>query len=515
MSDSSLIAGVPLLECRAIGKRFGGAVALDQVDFDLAAGEIHGLVGSNGAGKSTLMKILAGALPDHEGTIRIDGRRVALTGPAVALGHGIAMVYQELSGIGQLSVAENLFLGRQPTTRLGNIDWRTMNDQSRRFLKEMEIDVDVTRRLDRFPLVIRQMVEIARGLHSGARVLILDEPTSSLSPPETRRLFALLAQLKARGVAIVFISHFIEDVLEICDRVTILKDGRRIETSSATELDKQRVIHAMLGRGLTQAAETGAGTSPDREAGYEQAVILPPRTTLPPVLVVSGLTLPGAFHEIDLAVSPGECVGLYGFVGAGHQELAHAIAGAIVPQAGRVVLDGTALPAGNIHRAVQLGVVLVAADRAQTLVRGSAIYKNVTLSHLQRAVGEWLTRGREIEKVRPLLDTVLCRPPRPLLKAGSLSGGNQQKVVLAKWLLGPMRVLVLEEPTRGMDVGAKEEIMRIVRDLKNQGTAVILASTEPELVLAHSDRIVVFRRGRINGEFTSTAVDKSLLLRHA
>jgi ribose transport system ATP-binding protein len=504
MSAALSSAAVPLLECRSIGKRFGGAVALDGVDFDLAAGEIHGVVGSNGAGKITLMKILAGSLPDHEGTIRIDGQTVALTGPAAALAHGIAMVYQELSGIGQLSVAENLFLGRQPTTRLGNIDWRTMNDQARRFLKEMEIDVDVTRRLDRFPLVIRQMVEIARGLHSGARVLILDEPTSSLSPPETRRLFALLAQLKARGVAIVFISHFIEDVLEICDRVTILKDGRRVETSRAAEFDKHRVIHVMLGRGL-------AG----QEAGYEQAVDLPARTTVSPVLVASELTLPGAFHEIDLAVSPGECLGLYGFVGAGHQELARAIAGALVPQAGRVVLDGKTLPAGDIHRAVRQGLVLVAADRAQTLVRGSEIYKNVTLSHLQRAVGNWLTRAREIEKVGPLLDRVLCRPPKPLLKAGSLSGGNQQKVVLAKWLLGPMRVLVLEEPTRGMDVGAKEEIMRIVRDLKSQGTAVILASTEPELVLAQSDRIVVFRRGRISGEFSAMTVDKAMLLKHA
>lgn len=509
MSAAPASTAAPRLECRLIGKRFGGAIALEGVDFDLAAGEIHGVVGSNGAGKSTLMKILAGALPDHEGTIRIDGQAVALTSPAAALAHGIAMVYQELSGIGQLSVAENLFLGRQPTTRLGNIDWQTMNDQARRFLREMEIDVDVTRRLDRFPLVIRQMVEIARGLHSRARVLILDEPTSSLSPPETRRLFALLAQLKARGVAIVFISHFIEDVLEICDRVTILKDGRHVETSRAAEFDKHRVIHVMLGRGLDQA------TGNSQEAGYEQAVKLPARTTVPPVLVTSQLTFPGAFHEIDLAVAPGECVGLYGFVGAGHQELAHAIAGALAPTTGRVVLDGNELPRGNIHRAVRQGLVLVAADRAQTLVRGSEIYKNVTLSHLHRAIGNWLTRAREIDKVRPVLDRVLCRPPRPLLKAGNLSGGNQQKVVLAKWLMGRIRVLVLEEPTRGMDVGAKEEIMRIVRTLKNQGTAVILASTEPELVLAHSDRILAIRRGRISAEFAATDLDKSTLLKHA
>lgn len=494
----------PLLECRQIGKQFGGAIALEGVDFDLAAGEIHGVVGSNGAGKSTLMKILAGALPDHHGTICIDGQPALLSTPAVALTQGIAMVYQELSGIGQLSVAENLFLGRQPVTRWGRLNWRGMNDQARRFLNEMEIDIDVRRRLDRFPLVTRQMVEIARGLHSGARVLILDEPTSSLSPPETRRLFALLAQLKARGVAIVFISHFIEDVLEICDRVTILKDGRRIETSPAATLDKHRVIHVMLGRGL-------AG----QELGYERPVTLPALTTAAPVLRVDNLSLVGAFQQINLTISPGECLGLYGFVGAGHQELAHAIAGSLVAGAGRVVVDDKPLPAGDIHGAVAKGVVLVAADRATTLVRGSAIHKNVTLAHLRQTVGEWLTRSREIGAAKPLLERVRCQPPNPFLKAGSLSGGNQQKVVVAKWLAGPIRVLVLEEPTRGMDVGAKDEIMRLVGDLKKQGTAVILASTEPELVLSRSDRILTFRRGRISGEFSGTTVDKTMLLKHA
>lgn len=497
-------AARPLLECRAIGKRFGGAVALTGVDFSLQPGEIHGLVGTNGAGKSTLMKILAGAVPDHEGSILIDGRPVAFSSPAEALRQGVAMVYQDLSGVGQLSVAENLFLGRQPVTATGRIDWRTMRRTAREVLRELEIDVDVRRRLDRFPLVIRQMVEIARGLHSGARVLILDEPTSSLSPPETRRLFTLLKQLRQRGVAMVFISHFIEDVLEICDRITILKDGRIVETASASSLDKHRVIHRMLGHGLQGA-----------EPGYESATTLPPRSNHSPCLAVENLRLPGLFDGLSLEVAPGECLGLYGFVGAGHQELAHAIAGSLKPASGTVSLDGAALTRGDVHGAVRRGIVLVAADRAQTLVRGSEIYKNVTLAHLQRSVGYWLTRGRELAVVRPLLDRVQCRPAKPLLKAGNLSGGNQQKVVLAKWLLGPMRVLILEEPTRGMDVGAKDEIMKLVLELKQKGTAVILASTEPELVLAHADRILTFRRGRITQEFSGTTVDKQALLRQA
>jgi ribose transport system ATP-binding protein len=494
----------PLLECRGIGKRFGGVTALEGVDLTLQAGEVHGLVGSNGAGKSTLMKILAGAVPDHDGTILIDGAPVRLENPAAALRQGVAMVYQELSGIGQLSVAENLFLGRQPTGIFGRIHWRRMNSRAREFLHEMEIDIDVERRLDRYPLVIRQMVEIARGLHSGARILILDEPTSALSPPETRRLFTLIRQLQARGVAVIFISHFIEDVLEICDRVTILKDGRRLETADAKDFDKHRVIQTMLGHQLDAP-----------EVGYESGATLPPRTSTPPSLVVEQLSLPGVFRQISLAVAPGECLGLYGFVGAGHQELAHAIAGSLRPTGGRTALDGLTLKPGNTHFAVQRGVVLVAADRAQTLVRGSEIYKNVTLAHLRTVFGNWLTSRAETNVVEPLLGRVQCRPPLPRLKAGQLSGGNQQKVVLAKWLLGPVRVLVLEEPTRGMDVGAKEEVMRLVRNLKREGAAVILASTEPELLLAHADRILTYRRGEVTHEFSGTSVDKTTLMRFA
>ncbi len=495
----------PLLECRGIGKRFDGVVALENVDFELRAGEVHGVVGCNGAGKSTLMKILAGAHPDHDGQILIDGREAFLSSPLEAQACGIAMVYQELSGIGALSIAENLFLGRQPITRLGRIDWSSMRRQARDFLREMDIDLDVRRRLDRFPLVTRQMVEIARGLHSGARVLILDEPTSALSPPESRRLFELIRQLKRTGVAVVFISHFLEDVLEICDRVTILKDGRRVDTTLSSELTKAEVIARMLGRPANSTADQA----------FDEVVHLPQRSTAAPVLRIEELSRDGEFDRISFDVAPGECVGLYGFVGAGHQELTHAIAGASTPESGSIRLDNQSLPSGDVSTAVRRGVVLVAADRAKTLVRRSPIACNVTLAHLRRSLGEWLTRPREHAVVRPLLDKVGCRPPRPELWAGHLSGGNQQKVVLAKWLLGPVRVLVLEEPTRGMDVGAKDEVMRIVAELKNSGAAVILASTEPELVLAHADRILVFQRGRIAHQFAGVEVRKADLLKCA
>ena len=494
----------PLLQCKSIGKRFGGETALEGVDFTLMAGEVHGLVGSNGAGKSTLMKILAGALPDYEGEVRLRGTPMLLSNPLKAFNAGIAMVYQELSGIGQLSVAENLFLGRQPTTKLGRIDWKTMRRQAAKYLAEIDIHIDVRSRLDSHPLVVRQMVEIARGLHSGAKILILDEPTSALSPPETRRLFDLIAQLKQRDVAVIFISHFIEDVLEICDRVTVLRDGRRVETVRAEAVDKHTLIHTMLGHALDRD-----------EVGYETAVRLRASSGELPILVGDELTLAGSFTDAYVKVAPGECLGLYGFVGAGHQELAHVIAGARQPDEGTIFLDAKPMKLGNTHDAVRRGVVLVAADRGQTLVSGAEIYKNATLAHLGRVAGRWVTSGREIAAVNPLLARVGCKPAAPRMTAGNLSGGNQQKIVLGKWLLGDVRVLVLEEPTRGMDVAAKEEIMKLVAELKGQGTAVILASTEPELLLAHADRIVVYRRGRQTAEFSDCELDKATLMRHA
>jgi ribose transport system ATP-binding protein len=500
----TIAAATPLLQCCRISKRFGGVQALADVDFTLCAGEVHGLVGSNGAGKSTLMKVLAGALPDHEGTVLLDGRPVSLSSPQAALGLGIAMVYQELSGVGQLSVAENLFLGRQPTTRLGRIDWGSMRRRAREHLGELGIDVDVRRRLDGFPLVIRQMVEIARGIHSGARILILDEPTSALSPPETRRLFDLIRRLRGRGVAIVFISHFIEDVLEICDRVTILRDGRRLETAEAAQRNKHDLIRTMLGRERSE-----------EEEGYESGVAMPPRTEAAAVFRAEDLTLSGQFADVSLDVSPGECLGVYGFVGSGHREVVHVLGGSLRATRGRVLLDGVPLAPGSPHDAIRRGVVLVAADRAQSLFIKGEIYKNVTLAHLRQCAGEWLTARREIAVSGPLLERVGCRPPEPRMPAGNLSGGNQQKVVFAKWLAGPVRVLLLDEPTRGMDVGAKGEVMRLVAELKSQGVAVVLASAEPEMLLAHADRILVMSRGRISRQFAGTEVDKAGLMQSA
>ncbi len=454
------LASAPLLTCRGITKHFGGETAIERVNFTLQRGEVHGLVGSNGAGKSTLMKILAGALPDHEGTVELDGAAVTLDSPQAAQELGIYMIYQELSGIGQLSVAENLFLGRQPVNALGLVDWPAMVRRAGEYLSELGIEVDVRRRLDRYPLVVRQLVEIARGLHAGARILIMDEPTSALSPPEAQRLFALVRQVRAGGVAVVFISHFLDDVLAICDRVTVLKDGRLVETVEASLRRKDEIILAMLGRQLASDAS-------------QNERILPPRTTAAAVLAARGLVRPGVFDAFDGEVAAGECLGLYGFVGAGHQELSQALAQAQRAPAGSVHLESTPLVSGRTDLAIARGVVLVASDRGQTVFKKFANYQNVTLGHLGRCVGNWLIRRREAQVARPLLEEVGCQPADPLMPAGGLSGGNQQKVVFARWLAGPVKVLILDEPTRGMDVGAKADIMHLVARLKSEGAAVV------------------------------------------
>jgi ribose transport system ATP-binding protein len=316
-------------------------------------------------------------------------------------------------------------------------------------------------------------------------------------------LFDLIKHLQTRGVAMVFISHFLEDVLAICDRVTILKDGRNLTTQAARELDRAAIIRQMVGDADDSTSEECVETT------------LPAAVSGSARIEMKGLVRHGCFENISLDVKPGECLGLYGFVGAGHQDLVHALGGAVPSVRGQILIDGRPLKSGNVANAVREGIVMVAADRAQTLARRASIAHNMTLAHLRRTLGAWLVRKREYQACQPMLERVGCRPTNPALRAGSLSGGNQQKVVLAKWLFGPIRVLLLEEPTRGMDVHAKAEIMELVAEQKRQGAAVILASTEPELVLAHSDRIATLARGRVTRVFSGERVTKQDLMRHA
>jgi ribose transport system ATP-binding protein len=494
----------PLLTLRGVTKRFGGAVALDGVDFDLWAGEIHGLLGENGAGKSTLMKILSGVHAPDEGELTLRGEPVRFGSPADAKTHGIGMIYQELSTIGALTIAENVFLGEQPLNRARFVDWKRMRVEAAAKLRELGIDLDVTERLGLLPLGAQQLVEIARVVYSGADIVILDEPTSALSEPEADRLFRFMRELKARGKSLIFISHFLEDVLAVADRVTILKNARKVGTLPNEGLSKHRLISLMIGADATALA-----------ASYEAGVVLPPSIGTTPVLEVEGLCAAKSFTDVNLTVRSGEIVGIFGFLGSGMTEVARALFGQIRPDTGVMRLNGRQIRPRSSQAAKRLGIAYLTENRRATLFPRQEIYKNITLAHLDRLVRRLFRQATEVKVAVPFVQRTGVRPANPRLPAGHLSGGNQQKVVIAKWLTRTPNLLILNEPTRGMDVGAKREVLDLVKALKTEGVATLLLSTEPETVLAESDRILVMARGRITKEFVGEQVNKELLMAYA
>jgi len=493
-----------LLALRGVTKRFGGAVALDGVDFDLRAGEIHGLLGENGAGKSTLMKILSGVHVPDEGDLMLRGEPVRFGSPADAKARGIGMIYQELSTIGALSVAENVFLGDQLRNRVGLVDWKRMHAEATAMLRELGIDIDVTERLGLLPLGAQQLVEIARVVFSGAEVVILDEPTSALSEPEATRLFEFMLELKGRGKSLIFISHFLEDVLAVADRVTILKNARKLATLPNDGLTKHHLINLMIGADATALA-----------AGYEAGVTLPTPTTTAPVLEIEELSAGKDFDDVSLTVRSGEIVGMFGFLGSGMTEVARALFGQIRPSGGVIRLSGRQIRPRSSQEAKRLGIAYLTENRRATLFPRHEVFKNITLAHLEHLVRPIFRQSSELAVAAPFVTRTGVRPPNARLLAGHLSGGNQQKVVLAKWLTRTPKLLILNEPTRGMDVGAKREVLELVKALATEGVAILLLSTEPETVLAGSDRIVVMSKGRITKEFAGEAVSKEQLMSYA
>ena len=494
----------PVLELRSITKRFGGAVALSGVDFSLRRGEIHGLLGENGAGKSTLMKILSGVHPPDEGEIVLEGRPVKFGSPAAAKALGIGMIYQELATMPSLTVAENVFLGRQFTNRLRLIDWGRMRREAEEALHTLGIDIDVEQRMGELALGNQQLVEIARIISSGARVIILDEPTSALSGPESERLFELMRQLKARGTSMIFISHFLEDVLAVSDRITVLKNSRKVATLENQDLTKSKLIQLMIGRDATELAES-----------YEEGNRLPPRLESGVILKLDGLTAPKEFEDIALEVRSGEILGMFGYLGAGMTEIARALFGRLKPSTGTIWLDGEQIAPTTPTKAKRYGIAYLTENRRATIFPRHEIYKNITLAHLGSLVPPLFTARSETGVADELVRTTGVRPANSRMFAGHLSGGNQQKVVLAKWLTQTPKLLILNEPTRGMDVGAKREVLDLIRTLKERGVAIILMSTEPETVMAECDRILVMSKGRITAEFVDEPVTKEKMLVHA
>jgi ribose transport system ATP-binding protein len=499
----------PLLELQDITKAFGGVTALRGVDFTLQAGEIHGLVGENGAGKSTLMKIIAGVHPDFSGRFLIDGREVRFRSARDARAADIAMVHQELSVAPDLSVAENVFLGTQPTNRLGLVQWRRMAREAAEQLKKLGIDADPMARLGDLPIGVQQLIEIARVLFSGARIIILDEPTSALSPPEVERLFATLRRLRDQGTGIVFISHFIEDILLISDQVTVFRNGRKVTETPARATSKAALIEAMIGKGHGKGSDTLEDT-------YIHDITLPaPPAGRQVIVEAEGLSLARSLKQVSFAVCAGEVLGIYGFMGCGQLELARILFGKLAPDTGALTVAGNAATFHNTADARRAGIAFVPESRRDMLFLQEPVYKNVSISILDRIGALLLRPARERAIARRQVEQLQIRPADVEIDLGLLSGGNQQKVALAKWLTHPPRLLVLCEPTRGMDVGAKSDVIGIVRKLRDQGIAVIVLSTEPETVLSLADRIIVLKRGEVVREFANETISKDRLLEAA
>ncbi len=451
-------AAAPLLELVGVSKSFGGVEALRDVDFSLRAGEIHGLVGENGAGKSTTMKIIAGVHTDYAGVYRIDGRPVAFRSARDSLAAGIAMVHQELSIAPDLTVAENVFLGKQPTNRFGFVSWRRMAREAKEQLASLGIDVDPERRIGDLPIGLQQLIEIARVLFSGARIIILDEPTSALSPPEIERLFAVLRHMRDGGRSIVFISHFLDDILRISDTVTVFRNGRKVLTAPAAGTSKARLIETMIGAGHEGLEES-----------YTRAIALAGPSDAPCVLEADGISLGRAYREVSFKVHAGEVLGIYGFMGCGQLPLARTLFGRLKPDSGSLRIAGRAIRMRSTATARSAGVAFVPESRRAMLFNLEPVYKNMSIAILDRISSLWLKPSAERRIAREHVERLQIRPPRVEVPLGSLSGGNQQKVALAKWLTFPPKVLVLSEPTRGMDVGAKDDVVRIVRGLRDAG----------------------------------------------
>jgi len=476
-------AASPRAELRGITKRFGATQALDDVSLDLLSGEIHGLVGENGAGKSTLVKILAGVHQPDEGTIWLDGTATQLHGPAHSRSLGIAVVHQEPRLFPDLTVAENVFIGHAPAGRLGTIDWGATRRAAQALFDELEVQFDVGAPVRGLSMADQQLIEIAKALSVDARVLILDEPTASLTAHEVARLFAIVRRLRDRGVSILFVSHRLDEVFELCDRATVFRDGRHVITTATTALTTADLVRHMVGRAVSLFPKVDAPVG---------AVLLE----------VDGLSRAGAFRDISLVVRAGEIVGLAGLVGAGRTEVARVLFGIDHRDAGVIRLGGKPVDFASPSAAMHAGIAYLPEDRHQQgLVLDFPIAQNVTLPILPRLFPSLLVRTSTERRVaHEYTQQFNVRMTGVEQLVSALSGGNQQKVVLAKWLATKPKILILDEPTRGIDIGAKVEVHRIISELAASGLGIVLISSDLPEVLAMSDRILVLHEGRITAE---------------
>jgi ribose transport system ATP-binding protein len=486
----------PVLEMRGIRKTFPGVVALDAVDLTLEAGDVHMLLGENGAGKSTLMKILGGAYRKDAGEIRLKGRPVEIDSPRAARDLGIRVIYQELNLVPHLSVAENIFLGDLPTRWGGIVDRAALAERTNALLTELGMIIDARAPVGRLGMAQRQMVEIAKALASpGTSILVMDEPTSSLTSREVTQLFALIDRLTARGVSIVYITHRLDEVFRIGRRITVMRDGRRVTTAPIEQLTVAELVRMMANRDLAE---------------HFPKVRVEPG---PELLRVEALTVEGVLSDISFSLRAGEVLGISGLLGAGRTELARVVAGADRFDRGRLFVDGAETRFRHPADAIARGIGLLPEDRkAQGLVPGLTVARNIALPHGRRlAPLGVLSRRCEADMAAPISEELRVKAT-PTQAVRLLSGGNQQKVVLGKWLAGAGRIFIFDEPTRGVDVGAKVEIYNLMNRLTARGAGIIMISSELPELLGMSDRILVMHRGRIHADITAADASEERVL---
>lgn len=476
----------PILELRGISKTFPGVRALSNVSFDLRAGEVHSLVGENGAGKSTLLSCMNGLLQPNEGEILIEGKRAVLASPSVAMQHRLAMVHQELVLCPNLSVAQNIFLGREPKRGLGALDRVSMNRRATELLDKIGVEIDPNRVLGTLSLNEQQIVEICRALATDPRIIVLDEPTASLNDDQVVHLLNVVKLLKAQGLGIVYVSHRLNEVLELSDRITVLRDGSVVTTVDAEGMCEPQLVSHMVGK-----ARAGARSN-FRERQHGRVL-----------LELDGLSKTGKFRDVSFKVRQGEVVGVAGLLGCNREAVAQAIFGATGTDKGRILIREAPAQLRSPHDAIRQGVAYMPADRKhEGLVLGMNIADNASMATLDR-VGTWglLRRGRVRRMASDLVKLLSIKISGLSQKVAQLSGGNQQKIVIGKWIARDSEIVIAEDPTRGVDIGAKAEIWDALQSLADEGKALIVMTTELQEMLHVCDRILVMSRGRITGEF--------------
>ena len=472
-----------LIELKDIHKSFYGVEVLHGVNFVLQSGSVHALMGENGAGKSTLMKVIAGVHTADSGKVFLDNKEVEISSPAKARELGIAMIHQELSSELEMSVAENIYLGREPG-RFGMVDYRQLYHQTDELLKNLGIHLNPRTKMKRLRVADQQMVEIAKAISQNARVVIMDEPTSSITDKEVDNLFNMIRNLKSAGVGIIYISHKMDEIFQICDEMTILRDGTYIDTFKASEVNEDILIRSMVGREL--------GTQfPKKEVPIGETL-----------LVVQHLTRAGEYEDISYKLHKGEILSFTGLVGAGRTELMHSIFGLTKPDSGKLILNGEEVEFKTPRDAIQHGIAYVTEDRkGEGLVLPMSVEKNITIASLRSFVKSgFLQKKKEADVVTQEVASLGIKVARTSMSVKALSGGNQQKVVLAKWMIAGPNVLIFDEPTRGIDVGAKAEIYKIMCDYVSKGNAILMVSSEMPEAMGMSDRMIILSNHRCSGE---------------